>query len=176
METLFCQAYSTASCMTSLGSGPLFVDPFGPDGIPGTEDDDLRLSAGSSCIDAAFNNAVPADVADADIDGDFTEFLPFDFDGEPRFADDAKTDDTGCGAPAIVDMGAYEFPGIPVQPIPGDITGDLLVDGADLIILLGSWGECPTEDDGADSCCAADLNADGLVDGGDLLILMGNWG
>ncbi len=158
----------------NIGDDPLFVDPLGADGIPGTEDDDLHLGAGSPGIDAAFNNAVPDDVADLDGDGDVSEFLPFDFDGEPRFADDARTDDTGCGAPAIVDMGAYEFPGIPIQPIRGDITGDLLVDGADLIELLGSWGECPTEGD--DTCCAADLNANGLVDGGDLLILLGNWG
>ncbi len=158
----------------NIGDDPLFVDQDGPDGIPGNEDDDLRLGAGSPGIDAAFNNAVPDDVADLDDDGDFSEFLPFDLDGEPRFADDHATEDTGCGAPAIVDMGAYEFPGIPIQPIRGDITGDLSVDGADLIELLGAWGECPTE--GEDTCCAADLNADGLVDGGDLLVLLGNWG
>ncbi len=159
----------------NIGDDPLFVDQDGPDGIPGTEDDDLRLGAGSPGIDAAFNNAVPDDVADLDDDGDLTEFLPFDLDGEPRFADDTKTDDTGCGAPAIVDMGAYEFLGIPIQPIRGDITGDLSVDGADLIELLGAWGECATEDDGEDTCCAADLNADGVVDGGDLLLMLGNW-
>lgn len=71
--------------------------------------------------------------------------------------------------------GAYEFLGIPIQPIRGDITGDLAVGGADLIELLGAWGECASEDDGEDTCCAADLNADGVVDGGDLLILLGNW-
>ena len=160
----------------NIDDDPLFVDPFGADGAPGTEDDDLRLSAGSPCIDAAFNNAVPDDVLDLDGDGDFAEFLPFDLDGEPRFADDARTDDSGCGAPAIVDMGAYEFPGIPIQPIRGDITGDLLVDGADLVELLGSWGECPAEDDDESACCAGDLNADGVVDGTDLILLLGNWG
>ena len=83
----------------NIGDDPLFVDPDGPDGVPGTEDDDLRLSAGSPGIDAAFNNAVPDDVADLDDDDDVSEFVPFDLDGEPRFADDTKTDDTGCGAP-----------------------------------------------------------------------------
>ncbi len=75
---------------------PIFVDPLGPDRIPGTEDDDLRLSAGSPCIDAGDNSAVPMDVTT-------------DLDGNPRFVDDPSTPDTGVGPPPIVDMGAFEF-------------------------------------------------------------------
>ena len=33
----------------NTGDDPMFVDADGPDGIPGTEDDDLRLSPGSPC-------------------------------------------------------------------------------------------------------------------------------
>jgi hypothetical protein len=54
---------------------------------------------------------------------------------------------------------------------PGDLTGDGVVDGGDLLILLGAWGSCSDPTD-----CPADLNGDGVVDGSDLLILLGNWG
>jgi len=54
-------------------------------------------------------------------------------------------------------------------PAPAaDLNGDGVVDGADLGILLSSWGPC----DG----CAADLNGDGVVDGADLGILLSAWG
>jgi hypothetical protein len=51
---------------------------------------------------------------------------------------------------------------------PGDLNNDNVVDGADLLILLGDWGPCPG--------CDGDLNDDNVVDGADLLILLGNWG
>ncbi|MBX3355299.1 MAG: hypothetical protein KF724_06340 [Phycisphaeraceae bacterium] len=50
----------------------------------------------------------------------------------------------------------------------GDINDDGVVDGADLAILLGSWGPCPG--------CPGDLNGDGVVDGIDIAILLGAWG
>ena len=49
----------------------------------------------------------------------------------------------------------------------GDINGDGVVDGADLGILLGSWGVCVG--------CPADLDRDGVVTGADLGLLLGNW-
>ncbi len=52
----------------------------------------------------------------------------------------------------------------------GDLNHDGLVNGADLGILLGSWGGC------ADACCTGDINGDGIVNGADLGILLGNWG
>jgi hypothetical protein len=54
--------------------------------------------------------------------------------------------------------------------ITGDLNGDGVVDGADLLILLANWGACPPKH------CPADLNNDGMVDGADLLILLANWG
>lgn len=51
-------------------------------------------------------------------------------------------------------------------PCPADLTGDGLVDGADLTILLGQWG-------GPGS---ADLNGNGFVDGADLTVMLGEWG
>ena len=51
--------------------------------------------------------------------------------------------------------------------IVGDIDGNGLVNGADLAIVLGSWGTC--------AGCAADINGDGVADGADLAIVLGNW-
>ncbi len=50
----------------------------------------------------------------------------------------------------------------------GDVNGDALVDGADLGLLLASWGTC------GGTCCA-DFNDDQAVDGLDLGILIANW-
>lgn len=55
--------------------------------------------------------------------------------------------------------------------VPGDLNGDNVVDGIDLLILLSNWGDCPPLGD-----CPADLNNDGSVDGLDLLIMLSNWG
>jgi hypothetical protein len=49
----------------------------------------------------------------------------------------------------------------------GDLDNDGLVDGLDLTIMLGQWGELGG---------IADLNKDGFVDGGDLTQLLGRWG
>ena len=53
----------------------------------------------------------------------------------------------------------------------GDLTGDGLVNGADLGILLGSWGTCPPE-----GSCIGDVTGDGQVTGADLGLLLGSWG
>jgi len=54
------------------------------------------------------------------------------------------------------------------QPsIVGDLNGDGTVNGADLAVLLGSWGPC----DG----CVADIDGDGVVGGADLALLLGHW-
>jgi len=54
-------------------------------------------------------------------------------------------------------------------PSSADLNGDLIVDAADLALLLGSWGACPRD-------CAADMDQDGAVGGSDLSILLGAWG
>lgn len=94
----------------NIDADPLFVDADGPDDIPGTEDDLLRLSSRSPAIDAADNTAVP-------------EGVVTDLDGNPRFVDDPDTPDTGNpdGTNHIVDMGAYEFgPPDPCEDDDGD--------------------------------------------------------
>lgn len=50
----------------------------------------------------------------------------------------------------------------------GELSGDGVIDAADLAILLGAWGPC--------GACPADLDQDGVVGGPDLAILLGAWG
>jgi hypothetical protein len=97
--------YVPAGCELVWGDGNIDADPV----FVSPDADDFRVAAGSPCIDAADNEAVPADTFDLDGDGDTDEPIPFDLDGNPRFVDDPDTDDTGNGTPPIVDMGAYEF-------------------------------------------------------------------
>lgn len=49
---------------------------------------------------------------------------------------------------------------------PADLTGDGLVNGADLAIVLGNWG----------GAGLGDLNGDGEVNAADLAVLLGAWG
>jgi hypothetical protein len=113
----------------NIDSDPLFVrNPSpGPDGQWGTADDDygdLRLQAGSLCIDAGSNAAVSVGVTT-------------DLAGWPRFRDIPGVHDPG----KIVDMGAYEY------AVPATVSGGagndtfcarLAGDGTTLQIWAGS--------------------------------------
>jgi len=80
----------------NLNAVPLFILPAGLDGVDGTEDDNLRLGAGSPCVDHGDNALLPDDFADLNGNGNLKEPLPFDLDAKARVAGTA------------VDMGAYE--------------------------------------------------------------------
>jgi len=54
----------------------------------------------------------------------------------------------------------------------GNLDGDGDVDTGDLLILLGSWGECPPPP----AECIADIDGNGSVDTEDLLTLLAMWG
>ncbi len=56
--------------------------------------------------------------------------------------------------------------GTPVVPCPADLNGDGQVNGADLGLVIGGWGQPGP----------ADLNGDGTVDGADLGMVIGTWG
>ena len=67
----------------------------------------------------------------------------------------------------IYDTGTVTLKLADVIPCPADLNGDGQVNGADLGILLASWGFCT---------CPADINQDGIVNGADLGILLAEWG
>jgi hypothetical protein len=148
----------------ATGTGNIALDPAFASGY--------HLSAGSPCIDAANNLAVPSDVADLDGDSDVAERTPYDLDDSARFVDDPDTGDTGVSDPPnypeVVDMGAYEFA---AADCPGDLDGDNDVDLADLAQLLGNYGMTSgaSYEDG-------DLDGDGDVDLADLAGLLGVYG
>ncbi len=93
----------------NIGEAPLFVDADGADDVVGTDDDDLRLLPGSPCVDAAANESLPSDLADLDGDGDVTEPVPFDINGNPRIWQGKLS--------LTVDMGAYEYGSFPFKVI-----------------------------------------------------------
>ncbi|MHC4533346.1 MAG: right-handed parallel beta-helix repeat-containing protein [Planctomycetota bacterium] len=82
------------------GTGNIDADPLFADG-------DLRLSAASPCINAGSNAALPPDTADLDGDGDTTEPIPLDLDGNARIFN------------GVVDMGAYELQTLPEVTFSG---------------------------------------------------------
>ena len=98
----------------NIEADPLFADADGPDDVPGTEDDDLSLLAGSPCIDAGDVRDLDRDFVDVDEDGDTDETNPWDRDGARRIRDDPATADTGYGC---MDMGALEFQAGPSLPV-----------------------------------------------------------
>ena len=59
---------------------------------------------------------------------------------------------------------------VAATPVPGDVDGNGAVNGADLAIVLGSWGPCPEGEP-----CAADVDRSGAVDGVDLGLVLGGW-
>jgi formylglycine-generating enzyme required for sulfatase activity len=87
-----------------------------------------------------------------------------------------------CNGDGIVDYGQIlqgqlvdsDRNGVPdvceVDPCPADITGNGLVNGADLGLVLAAWGSDGSEQPGADT------NADGIVNGADLATVIGAFG
>lgn len=155
----------------NIDADPMYVDADGPDDDPQTfADNNYRLSAGSPCIDAGHNWALPEDDFDVDNDALTNELLPIDGDNMPRIANVPSVADTGCGNPAVVDVGAYEFQGLPLDNLAlGDLNGDGFVNVTDLFALLSAWDVCST------LCCPGDLDMSRAVDVGDLFILLSNW-
>jgi parallel beta-helix repeat protein len=74
----------------NFGNDPLFVNLQGADHVAGTLGDDLRLQAGSPCIDQGDNTALPPEITT-------------DLEGKPRVFN------------GTVDLGTYEFGGSAVN-------------------------------------------------------------
>ena len=88
--------------------------------------------------------------------------LPSAINGSTSSVCTAKWDTvTGWGAMNVDAFVASQT----VIPCPADLNGNRVVDGADLGMLLASWGTA-----------TYDLNGDGVVDGADLGIMLAAWG
>jgi hypothetical protein len=149
----------------NIDDNPMFIrDPYdGGDNRWGDANDDygnLRLAAGSPCIDKGDNNSVPADTADLDNDANTVEQTPLDIDLHSRFVDGDPN------SAVVVDMGAYEFSWV----FAGDFDGDADVDFADFAILAASWLQNNPALD-----IAPPPAGDGIVDLKDFAVLFDNW-
>lgn len=182
-DQILADAAAVAYCCVQggfAGTGNIDADPMllgipapGLDGQWGTPDDDygdLRLGPGSACADAGNNWGVPADAADRDGDGNTGELFPVDLAGGPRFAADRAGFDQGCGAPVVVDMGAYEAAGGPAEVLGADVTGDGVVDVLDLLALLNAWAAAVPP-----GACLLDLDMNGTIGVTDLLMVLSLW-
>lgn len=126
------------------------------------------LNANSPCIDAGRTISLPSDFADLDVDADTAELIPLDFAGNARVTNAAAAD-TGCSAGFIVDIGAYEAPGVASPPIlPGDANADGSVNFSDITFVLNEWGECAP-------CCPGDLDGNGEVGFSDITMILNHW-
>jgi predicted outer membrane repeat protein len=125
----------------NIDAAPGYVDPIGPDGIMGTQDDDLHPAPGSSVTDAGSNA--------------LSEAGKLDLDGGARFADDPRVADTGVGPAPVVDMGAYEFTR-PACACDFNLSGEL--NSQDFFDFLSGF---------FDAAPGADINTDGVVNSQD---------
>lgn len=154
----------------NVSSPPRFVDANGPDDLLGTQDDDVRLAPGSPAIDAANGDLLPADLLDADGDGDVTEPIGVDLAFAARAVDAPDYADTGvpAGNGAVPDMGAIEAAADTPPSCYCDLDGAGGADIFDLLSYLDLWF------DGAE---AAELTGDqpAAVDVFDLLAFLDCW-
>jgi hypothetical protein len=125
----------------NIGADPCFVDAGGGD---------LRLSSGSACIDAGYNNA--------------PNLPDIDMDGHPRIID-GDCDDT-----KVVDMGTYELNYVYM----GEFDYNCEVDFVDFSIFGLAWMTEPG-DFNWDFACDLSKPVDNYIDWRDAAILCDNW-
>lgn len=133
------------------GVGNIDADPLFRDASAG----DYRLRRASACVDAGSNALVLSDEFDLNTNGNASEPTPWDWSGRGRFVDDPASAPNGVFP---VDMGALER-----QVCPGDATDDLVVNFADLNVVLSQFGQS-----GAIGAFAGDVTGDGVVNFADL--------
>lgn len=126
----------------TFDDAPGFVSRRGPDSIPGTGDEDYRLSSCASGIDLGVLEVLPPDLADLDGDGDVVEPVPLDLFGAPRVSG------------ATVDVGPAEWFGSgPPCPSDLDCDGNGVWDRIDIDSCDGSIGCLDCDGNGRPDRC-----------------------
>ena len=139
---------------------PSFEDPFGPDGLLGTADDDLSLLKTDPGVDFVEVSELALDLFDLDGDGVTSEALPFDVRAAQRVFDDPLVPNL---AGAMLDVGAFEA----VRACVSDIDQSGSVGLGDLLYVLANFSSGDP---------VGDLDGSGVVDLADLLVVLAEFG
>jgi len=131
-------------------------------------DDRLGDPAGGPNPVGAYLNGVPIDLAFSG--GNFTGETCINHANLPMLQQGLNTlylyqRDEACVVSGLIFSATVTVEG---GNCPGDLNCDGVVNGADLLIMLSSWGPC--------AGCPGDLNNDGVINGADLLIMLSSWG
>jgi hypothetical protein len=113
-----------------------FVDPLGPDGLPYTGDEDLRLAPGSPAINTGLNAFV---TSDSDLDGNERIIAHVVDRGAYEFTGTCTGDVNGDGVIDLADLNRVLANYGQDTPF-GDADGSGTVDMTDLNIVLSSFG------------------------------------
>ena len=126
------------------------------------------ISAMNSQLIAARMNADGTVAWSSVVANDATQKYRFSYSATASSAGSVMAWQANAGGTSDIFAGFVAGDGtIGAPSVVGDLNGDGAVNGADLAIVLGSWGPC--------SGCPADLNLDGIVNGIDLAIVLGHW-
>ncbi len=121
---------------TNIFVDPMFVNDLGPDGIEGTEDDDVRLSPLSPCVDFGDPAAVPEPNV-TDLDGNTRIFAgridmgAYEFQGKIYVDNDASYDSSGEN---LIEDGTRNHPFNTIQKAI-----DMAKDGYVILVLPGTY-------------------------------------
>jgi hypothetical protein len=129
----------------NIDTDPLFVAPDGPDNIPGTEDDDLRLSPISPCVNAGDPNFVPGP-NETDLAGNprlrhgRVDMGAYEYqEGGLIYVDDDASEDPGPGDILVSDPLENGTEHHPMDSIQEAI--DMSKDGCTVLVHGGVYGE-----------------------------------
>jgi hypothetical protein len=151
-----------------------------PDGCEGLPTDDCNCNGVPDSED--INRGDAFDCNRNGLPDECEDLLDSDGNGVP---DGCEGDCNGNGIPDVCDIldgrsEDYNYDGVPDEcqqledeedqvACVGDLSGDGQISGADLGLILGSWGA-------TGNCLAADLDRNGIVNGADLGLVLGMWG
>ncbi len=128
---------------SNIEANPQFVDADGPDNIPGTEDDDLRLTPLSPCVDSGDPDYVP-DPGETDFDGNRRviggriDMGTYEYQSL-IYVDDDAPDDPGPGDPELSDPREDGSSTHPFDTIQEAI--DIAKDGHTVLVKPGVYGK-----------------------------------